>query len=272
MVWARGVAILAVLVGVAVPVALTWAGFAVHGGGGQFIYENFLLNAHWRMRSSRNVLVTLETSWPILLLGLLGAALAMRRFYRSAQRDYGDVLLLCILGGLVAGIVVVPAAYRQYYLMPLPIACVFAAQGLDLLLQRAREHARARLLVYATLALQIWPVGDLVGSFNARDDRQMERLRYVFAHTGPADPVLDGWLGTQVFRPHPLYYPFMHGELRAMLSSQDIDACLDALESGRARPALITLDDELKALGPRFMRFVAANYVSDDGLFYRPAR
>ena len=29
--------------------------------------------------------------------------------------------------------------------------------------------------------------------------------------------------------------------------------------------------DELRALGPRLIRFVERNYVTDDGLFYRPA-
>jgi hypothetical protein len=64
----------------------------------------------------------------------------------------------------------------------------------------------------------------------------------------------------------------MHRELLVMLSDRDKDAYLDALESGRARPALITLDEELRALGPRFMRFVQGHYVSDDGLFYLPGQ
>jgi hypothetical protein len=218
------------------------------------------------MHSSRNVLVTLESSWPILVLCLLGAAVALRR----KQRDAGDVFLLCTLGGLIAGIAVVPAAYRQYYLMPLAIACVFAAKGLAWLVTLAQERVRARLLVCAIVPLLIWPVVDLARSFSRRDDKQMDRLRYVFEHTGPADQVLDGWLGTQLFRPHPLYYFFMHRELLAMLSAQEIDAFMEALESGRVQPALITLDDELMALGPRFMRFVQTHYVSSDGLFYRP--
>ena len=54
-----------------------------------------------------------------------------------------------------------------------------------------------------------------------------------------------------------------------MLTGGEKDAYVDALESGRARPSLIALDQELVALGPRFMRFVRPNYVSDDGLFYR---
>jgi hypothetical protein len=56
-----------------------------------------------------------------------------------------------------------------------------------------------------------------------------------------------------------------------MLSEADKDAYLGALESGRVRPSLITLDDDLMALDPRFLRFVRRNYVTNDGLFYFPA-
>jgi hypothetical protein len=270
---ARVLALLMVLVGVAVPGALTWAAFALHGGGAQFIHDNFVLNAHWKARSNRHLAIVLETSWPILILGIVGTAGALSRLRRTTPRPPDDVLLLCTLGGLIAGLVVLPAAYRQYYLMPLPIVCVYAAKGLLVLVERARERVRAPLLGGTIAVLLIWPVVELARSaITRRDDRQTARLRYVFAHTAPSDPVLDGWMGTAVFRPHPLYYAFMHGELRAMLSEQQKDDYVTALESGAARPALITLDDELRALGPRFMRFVWTNYVSKDGLFYFPAR
>ena len=154
--------------------------------------------------------------------------------------------------------------------MPLPIVCVFAAQGLCFLVDRARERLRPWLLVGAAAVFLIWPVVDLTSSFARRDDEQTARLRYVFEHTAPTDTVLDGWMGTAVFRPHPLYYFFMHGELRVMLTESEKDAYVDALESGRVRPSLIALDQELVALGPRLVRFVQSNYVSDDGLFYRP--
>ena len=261
----RGGAVLLVFVGVAVPFAATWIGFAVNGGGNPFIHDNFIMNAKWRWRSSRHLLFMLETSWPILVLGVLGA-----RPRRS--RLPWDVLLLATLAGLIAGIFVVPAAYKQYYLMPLPIACLFAARGLCALAERVRERLRGRMLVGATVLLLIWPVYELQKSFARRNDQQLARLRTVFERTGPTDTVLDGWLGTQVFRPHPLHYFFMHRELQAMLSDADLEGYLGALESGRVQPALITLDDELRALGPRLVTFVRENYVSNDGLFYFPAR
>jgi len=267
---ARTLAVLTVGVGVALPALFTCIGFAVQGGGRQFIYNNFLLNARFQLRSFRGVQVTFKTSWPILVLSVLGAAVAMYRFYRGRPRRYGDVLLLCTLGGLIAGIAVVPVVYEQYCLVPLSIACLYAAKGLSFVVELVRERARAWFLVCALLPLLVLPVLNLGWSFGHRNDRQMARLRYVFEHTGPADSVLDGWLGTQLFRPHPLYYFFMHRELLGALSESDKDAYLGPLESGKVRPALITLDDELMALGPRFMSFLRTHYATSDGLFYFP--
>ena len=45
--------------------------------------------------------------------------------------------------------------------MPLPIVCVFAAQGLCLLVDRAKERPRAWLVVGAAAVFLIWPVIDL---------------------------------------------------------------------------------------------------------------
>jgi len=269
---ARTLAVLVAGVGVAVPALFTWIGFAVRGGGRQFIYDNFFLNARFQLRSFRGVQITLKTSWPILVLALLGAAVSMSRFARAQQRRYGDVLLLCTLGGLIAGIAVVPVVYEQYCLVPLSIACLFAAKGLSFLAELVRDRARAWFLVGAILPLLVLPVLYLGWSFGHGNDRQLARLRYVFEHTGPAESVLDGWLGTQVFRPHPLYYFFMHRELLGALSESDKDSYLGPLESGRVRPALITLDDELLALGPRFSSFLRRNYATNDGLFYFPTR
>lgn len=265
---ARSCAGLVVLAGIVVPGALTWAGFAVNGGAGQFVQDNFLLNAKLKVSSGEHLIVTLKTSGPMLLLCFVGIVVALYRFVCAKQRRFGDVLLLCTLGGLIAGILVIPVAYKQYYLIPLAISCVFAAQGLGVVAERIR---RPWFLTAVTLPLLIWSVAELASACVDGDARQTARLRYVFEHTRPTETVLDGWLGCGVFRPHPLYYGFMHGELLAMLSESQREMYADLLESGRIRPSLIVLDQELLALGPRFVRFVLKNYSSRDGLFYLPS-
>ena len=267
--WApsRWVALPVVLAGVALPGLLTWAAFALHDGGWAFFRNNFLLNVKWRLRTGRNVIDTLETAWPVALLAVVGAIPTLRP---RSRRDSGDVLLVCTLAGLLAGIAVMPVPYRQYYLMPLAVACLLAAKGLVLLVERAPPGARPWLIAVTAAVLLLWPARDLKQEYAYQDPGQMNRLRYVLEQTGPEDPVMDGWLGTGVFRPHAFYYFFLHPELRAMVPKQEIDSYAKALETGKIRPALITLDRDLAGLGPRFVAFVRRNLTTRDGLFYRP--
>jgi hypothetical protein len=255
---------MAFLLGVCVPAILTWAAFALHHAGGEFIANNFLLNANWKHIEAEQLRKFIKTSRPVLALSLLGASASLYRFLRSEQRQYGGILLFCTLVGLFAGLLLVPVAYRQYYLMPLPIVCLFAAQGLSLIIECAREGARPWLLILAMIPLAVLPVLDLQATFKVRNDRQLARLRYVFENTKPTDVVMDGWEGMGVFRPHAFYYFFLHGELVDRLPREQVDAYLDALESGRIRPRLIAMDENLVALGSRFLRFVKRNYVRRD--------
>ena len=256
------------LVGLGVLVSLTWAAFALHHGGGQFITNNFLLNSKWKHVSHEQLLRLLETSWPALILCLLGASASMVRFLRSEQAQYGGVLLLSTLTGLIVGVLVVPGAHRQYYLILLPIISLFAAEGLFVLVDCAQSGIRSWLLVFALILLSVLPALDLRDAFASRNDSQLARLHYVFESTKPTDLVMDGIEGTGVFRPHALYHYFLHAELLDMLSRQQVDAYMVALESGKISPKLIALDENLVALGTRFLRFVKRNYVSNDGFFY----
>jgi uncharacterized membrane protein len=263
---ARALLMVVFLLAVGVPFTLTWAAFALQGGADSFIANNFLLNAHWKHVATGQLLKLLETSAPVLLLSVLGMAAAGRGFFRSPQRDHREILLLCTVLGLFAGVAVIPTAQRQYYLPALPIVCFFAAKGLLLLVDRARK--RTRWLLLALLPLSVLPVVALGEAFVSPNDLQLARLRQVFESTQPTDLVMDGWEGTGVFRPHAFYYFFIHDELLPMLSQSRVDAYLTALESGQIRPKLIALDEHLVALGPRFLRFLAARYVSGDGFLY----
>jgi len=260
----RTLAVLAALGGVAAPILLTWIGFALRHGGGPFVYDNFLLNARWHIRSDRHLTQVLRSSWPILSLASIGVL-------RRGSLDHGRLLLLCTLGSLVAGVAVVPAAYEQYYLPPLAIASLFAADGLLFLVELAREPLRAPLVVGTTIVLLARAVAELASASAYRNEAQLARLRYVLEHTGPTDTVLDGWLGTGVFHPQPLYYAFMHRELWASLPESEHEAYLGALESGKVKPALITADRDLLRLGPRFVHFLYRDYVTDNRLFFSPA-
>jgi uncharacterized membrane protein len=267
-VFSRMLLTLVFLVSVCVPGGLTWAAFALHHGGGEFITNNFLLNAKWKYIETYQLRRLIETSWPILALCLLGGGISLARFFRSKGRRSGELLLLLILVGLFAGLLVMPSAHGQYYLMSLPLACLFAAQGLLFLVERAQARARPVLLVLALIPLGVLPAHALRSSFRSRNDAQLARLRYVLKNTMPEDVVMDGWQGMGVFRPHAFYYFFLHPETVAMLPGPRLAAYLDALERGAIRPRLIAMDGNLAALGPRFKSFVMRNYMSNDGFLY----
>ncbi len=263
-------AVAAFLVGVTAPGLATWGAFALQHAGPEFIANNFLLNARWKHVVTRQWIRLLKTSAPVLGLAALALIADGRRLSRPARdgaaRDHGAIVLACTMLGLFAGVRVIPTAQAQYYLMPLPLVCLFAAEGLFLLAGRAPRPAL--LLGVAAAGLAILPVLGVKDAFTARNDAQLARLRQVFETTRPTDLVMDGWEGVGVFRPHAFYYYFIHEELLPMLDPRRVDAFLDDLESGRVRPKLIALDPNLTALGPRFLAFVARGYTSDDGFLY----
>lgn len=250
-----------------VPGLLTVAAFSLRGGGAEFIRNNFLLNAGWKHVVIDQLRKTLASSAPILILALLGVSVALYRYVRARDRQFASVVWASILGALIAGILVVPVAHRQYYLILLPLVCLFAAQGLVFLVGMVRGPVRGWLLAVAVLGLSVLPTLDIVQALRQRNDKQLTRLRYVYANTSATDAVMDGWEGMGVFRPHAFYYYFIHEELLDMLPKSRVNAFVDDLEAGRVRPRLIALDQNLILLGSRFVRFVERHYRTDDGFF-----
>jgi 4-amino-4-deoxy-L-arabinose transferase-like glycosyltransferase len=252
---------------VPIPGLITLAAFARQGAAGAFITNNFLLNARWKSMPTDNIYRLVVSSAPILVLGLIGVVRAAMRG-EQRRRDAGDLLLGCTLIGLFAGLLAIPVAQRQYYLMPLPLACLFAADTLLAAVDRAAERVRPALLALLLVPLSIMPVRSLMEAHRLNNERQLAQLRQVFETTKPNDQVMDGWQGLGVFRPHPFYYYFFHAELLQMLLPEEREAILSDLETGRVRPKLIALDSHLRSLGPRFMAVVQQHYVSRDGFFY----
>lgn len=268
----RALAVLIFVLGVGLPGLATWAAFAHQGAGREFVTNNFLLNAHWKHFATHQLRKLMVTSGPVLALALLGAGVHLSRSWRARRRRYEGVVLLSTALGLFLGVLVMPVPHRQYYLMPLPIVCLFAARGLLALVARVQErvspHVRPSLLGVALLLLNILPAVALWESFHDRNDAQLARLRFVYDHTQPTDLVMDGWEGMGVFRPHAFRYFFLHEEAIAMLPAWRLEAYLDRLESGAIRPKLIAMDKNLTTLGPRFSRFVQRHYTTSDGFFY----
>lgn len=261
--------VLLFLVGVCLPAAVTWGAFALNRAGGAFITNNFLLNAKWKPIETHQLAALLSTSGPVLALGAAGGVLALVRARRGPALPHDGLVLLCTLASLTVGAFVIPSAWAQYYLMPLPLVCLFAAYALVVMVERA-GRARHLLLGLAMIGLAVLPARKLLHSLDQRNDRQLARLRHVLETTRPDDVVMDGWQGTGVFRPHAFHYFFLHRETLAMLPHAELARFLSALERGAIRPSLIAVDRHLLALGPRFRLFVRTRYESTDGFFHYP--
>lgn len=265
--WARTVDVILFLLAFFLPGIATGAAFGRLHAAGPFVFNNFLLNAHWTYTPTWLVFRLARTSGPVLALAGYRAYRVLPRLIRPERQDPAEALLFCLGVWLFVALLIIPNAQMQYYLMPLPILCLFAASGLDELAERVGR----RIWPWALVALSILPVVNFAMDAASTNQTQFARLRRVFESTKPTDLVMDGWQGTGVFRPHAFYYYFVHDDILQMMSRQRLNAFLDDLEAGRGRPALIALDRRLVALGPRFRAFVNANYGSRDGFLYYPA-
>src|SRR5262245_1467585 len=254
--------------GIAIPAALTWVVFAAQHAGHEFVFNNFVVNAHWKHFETHMWDEVWDTSKPMLLVALAGPLLSLYGILRARESRDGDVLLICTGLFVFVGLRIIPVAQRQYYLMLFPIACLWAAQAVLWGLARMPERLRPVLFGLALFGLLWKPVRGVNDEAHRRNDEQLAKLRTVFERTQPTDMVMDGWEGRGVFRPHAFYYFFLHEEVRAVLPHEPVDALLGELESGSVRPKLIAMDDNLRALGPRFTGFVQTHYTSSDGFFY----
>ena len=256
--------VLLFLVAVALPGVATWQVFRWLHAGDYFILNNFLLNARWARIPAEQLIRFVGTSAPVLALAIYGAVRALPGLMRADRRDPGEALLLCLVVWLFVAIEFIPAAQMQYYLMPLPIVCLFAARALDDLACRLGR----RVWAWALAALSVLPLVNLGMDLSMTNGKQLARLRQVAETTRPTDLVMDGWQGLGVFRPNAFYYYFINDEILLMIPPARFSAFMDDMEAGRLRPALIVLDRRLVALGPRFRAFVNAHYGSRDGLLY----
>ena len=258
------------------PAVVTWLAFARRGGGTQFIYDNFILNAHWQWHSGRHLLKVAHDQRadpaPVSRRRALRAGAPQPRPGASVAATWCSCARSA---GLIAGLAVVPAAYEQYYLPLLAIACLFAARGLSVLLdlRRSREPRPGRLLVCATvLPADLASRRSRPGPWPAGTTCRWRGCS--LSSRTPALPIrcwTDGWVRTCSGRILSTTSSCT-GSCRSRSPNARSDAYVDALTSGKVRPALIALDDELRALGPRFLQFVQHNYVSDDGVLYLPVQ
>jgi len=135
---------------------------------------------------------------------------------------------------------------------------------------------RARLpgwtLALVLMALCAYPTVQMLQILRTTKNEQMfDRMRYVFENTGPNDEVMDGFTGLGVFRPHAYFYFLLLRDVRAMITSVELDRLLADLESGRMAPKLVFLDRNMRLFSDRVAEFIERNYEPvGEGVIWRP--
>ncbi|HXV63745.1 MAG TPA: hypothetical protein VEK15_23800, partial [Vicinamibacteria bacterium] len=133
-----------------------------------------------------------------------------------------------------------------------------AVLGLFLLLRGERDWVLVTFLG-ATAIAPLHRIHDLSGPSNTKYRKTLEQIAFVMGSTRPSDPVMDGFTGFGVFRPHAHFYWLLQEEF-PLVSRGQRERLYDDLASGRVDPKLIFLDRNLRLFSSEVAEFVERNY------------
>lgn len=265
-------AVAAAALGFAVPCGLTAAYFAGRGALWPFLYDNFLLNAGWKGLPPGGFLRELASE--DLALSALGAAGLLKALadLRLAPFPARTGLVALASLSLWLALLVHPAVTRHYFLLPLPPLAILAAATLVRLARALPARSVTPTLLVAAAALSVPPLLRFRAAFDRRNDGTLERIRWVVGNTAPWEPVLDGFTGLGVFRPHVGFHAFQHKDALAVQGDGEERALADGLRGGRLMPRLIFWNHYLREGVPAGLEpFLLDNY-AEVGLYPIRAR
>jgi len=130
--------------------------------------------------------------------------------------------------------------------------------SLPFLLARKRDW----VLVIYLAALSVAPLTRMfrtLSPLNTKYKDTLQQIAFVMESTKPTDPVMDGFTGWGVFRPHAHFYWLLQKDFPIVTRQQRVEL-LDDLRSGRATPKLVFLDRNLRQFSSDVAEFVEKNY------------
>lgn len=118
------------------------------------------------------------------------------------------------------------------------------------------------VLVIYLVALSVGPLNRMfraLSPLNTKYKETLQQIAFVMENTKPTDPVMDGFTGWGVFRPHAHFYWLLQEEFPMVTRQQRVGLLAD-LRSGRAAPKLVFLDRNLRLFSSDVTEFVEKNY------------
>jgi hypothetical protein len=179
---------------------------------------------------------------------------------RGGERPMGTLLIGAAMTALTAvGLSLLirwlqpPVLTETFYVL---LGVIMLLVSLPLYLARKSDWI---LAIYLAV-MSVGPLGLMFGTLSSTKYRNtLDQIAFVMENTTPTDPVMDGFTGLGVFRPHAYFYWILQEEF-PMISRRQRDSLLADLESGRVHPKLVFLDQNLRLFSSRVAQFIEQNY------------
>ncbi len=165
----------------------------------------------------------------------------------------GSLLQMVSLWGLLllAFLFMVPRARNQYFILPIAILAVPAARQAVWLFERFKCSDACRSCALILVLIAPWCI--TAHKFTESNKFQLERIRYVLSQTAPHEPVYDGDIQFNIFRPDLHYFWYNTKPRRALdsynqvaqnrFSSYDIHELIKARKPAFISDASVDIND-----------------------------
>ncbi len=257
------------LAGLLWPTVLCAAYFLFRGGLSAFLEDAFLINLRWKARLAPwPFLVSrfLEPNPVFAVMGILGLAHAALTAPSEDETGkwLGTMVLFTTVAGVV-GLVALPVAWDQYYLLFLPPLSILGSGALlgatAFLLRAPAFSARVAVAVAAVALASLTTVKpDILNQRLRTSDAKKRAIGVILDNASPGDTVLDGYSGIGVFSPHAFRYFFLHAEMRLMLDERTVKELEEGLKSGVISPRFASGDSHLRAVSRGVSDFLDRNF------------
>jgi len=227
-----------------------------------FVDSNFLGDATWPRNYQIGLKVVVET-----LLGdtvfcavfVAGLRTINRLWEKDRLEPYGVVVRPLV--SLLVGLLVMPIAQQQYFLLMLPYAAIVGGWMAIRLVDRAALRWPAQRFVPAAgiVVGMVYAACHLAAAFARPDVVALDKVRYLTTQTSPDSTVLAGWSPGVAFRRPAFFYTVLHNEIRYFIPSAALANVIAEWRAGRNRPEIVDFDDDVRAV-PGLAAYVAEAY------------
>lgn len=190
--------------------------------------------------------------------GVLGQGRALTRWLRPLGA--GVMVVAIIAADPVLKAKLTGAVGSSTTALILVLAACGATTALVLIAKRLHREASEWCLAAVMIVSSMYPAYRICSNLDERGESHRGEIAFVYRATRPHEVVLDGWPGRAMFRPHALWHFFLTEDVRALIPEEERRGYVKALVTRSIQPALIVLDEHLRAFLPEVMDQIQRDY------------